>query len=232
MISKRYSDDEYYTSEKTAASFFKLVVKPSGILRHKTILMPFTSENTPLHLEAKKWHNNIVVFEGDKNLWENATTYADAAVIDNPPFSLSATIEKKYISKNIPFILFRSTVSYPKFILNSENAGVIYENSRKGVAFNWGFAYYINGDDYIKNNYPNLLDILKHHNILEKYVPIGFSFNLTNYGFKVKSVTFDEFVFPKNSNFHLYVSSGIYDESSKVYIDEKDGRVHLISYTK
>ncbi|WP_222705730.1 hypothetical protein, partial [Listeria monocytogenes] len=68
--------------------------------------------------------------------------------------------------------------------------------------------------------------------ILEKYVPIGFSFNLTNYGFKVKSVTFDEFVFPKNSNFHLYVSSGIYDESSKVYIDEKDGRVHLISHTK
>lgn len=232
IISKKYADDEYYTSEQTAASFFELVVKPSGILRHKTILMPFTSEDTPLHAEAKKWHNNIVFFEGDKTLWEKASTYADVAVIDNPPFSLSATIEKKYISENIPFILFRSAVSYPKFILNSEHAGVIYESSKKGVKFNWGFAHHISGDEYVSNKYPNLIDMLKRYNILEKEVPVGFSFNLTDYKFKVKSVTFTKFNYPRKSDLYMYVSGGVYDEKSKVYVDEKDGRVHLISYTK
>ncbi|HFK0549861.1 TPA: hypothetical protein ACGX73_001635 [Listeria monocytogenes] len=229
MITKNYNDDEYYTTEQTATSFFELVVKPSGILKHKTILMPFTAENTALHIVAKRFHTNIIVFENDKNLWEKAVNFDDVAVIDNPPFSMSAIIEKKYIEEKIPFILFRSAVSYPIFILRSRNAGVIYENSKKAVRFNWGFAHHISRDEYIKQNYPNLIDILKHHNILEKRIPIGFSFHLTDYDFKVKSITFDAFVYPQKKDFHLYVSSGVYDENSKIYFNEKDGRVHIES---
>lgn len=229
MIAKTYSDDEYYTTEEAAASFFELIVKPSGLLRNKTLLMPFTTTNTPLHEAAKKYHNNIVVFDGDMDLWTKAKLYDDVAVIDNPPFSLSAKVEQFYIDNDIPFVLFRSAVSYPKFIYATDGAGVIYENSKLGVMFQWGFARQIHGDKYIEENYPNLLDTLKHHRVLEKRVPVGFSFYLTDYDFKIKAVTFDEFVYPTKKDCYIYMTTGVFDEHTEVYIDKEDGRIHAIS---
>ncbi|MBC1615458.1 hypothetical protein HB904_04630 [Listeria booriae] len=230
MIAKTYSDDEYYTSEETAISFFEKVVLPSGILSHKTILMPFTVEGTPLHDVGKRYHDNIVSFDGNKSMWQAVERYEDVAVIDNPPFSLSAEIERTYIDKKIPFILFRSAVSYPKFILRADRAGVVYENSKAGVEFNWGFASHISDDEHIKQHYPNLLDMLSHHGILRKKVPVGFSFNLVDYNFKIKSVTFDTITYPNKKDVYIYLNHGVFDERSDLYISEKDGRVHATSH--
>lgn len=229
-LAKTYSDDEYYTSEETAVQFFEKVVKPSGILKHKTLLMPFTGKDAPLHRVAERYHNHIIYFEDDKTLWERAATFEDAAVIDNPPFSLSVQIESRYIEEGIPFVLFRSAVSYPKFLFKAENAGIIYENNRfKGVEFEWGFAHHIAQDEHIKKHYPNLLHNLKHHGILAKRVPIGFSFYLTDYDFKIKTVAFGELVYPRKADQFVYLNTGVFDETTKIYIDEEDGRVHAFS---
>lgn len=93
MIAKTYRDDEYYTTEEAATKFFELVVAPSGILKHKVLLMPFTTIESPLYTVATQYHNNIITFTGDMDLWKWAIDYEDIAVVDNPPFSLSAQIE-------------------------------------------------------------------------------------------------------------------------------------------
>lgn len=138
VLAKTYRDDEYYTTKETAKKFFELVVKPSGILKHKTLLMPFTTLESPLYIIATQYHDHIIAFTGDMDLWKKIEEYEDVAVVDNPPFSLSTPIEKYYFSKDIPFVLFRSAVSYPKFIYKQDKAGIIYENSTNGITFSWG----------------------------------------------------------------------------------------------
>ncbi|NSV20218.1 hypothetical protein HRH24_12755 [Enterococcus faecalis] len=230
MIAKTYRDDEYYTTEEAATKFFELVVVPSGILKHKVLLMPFTTIESPLYTVATQYHNNIITFTGDMDLWKWAIDYEDIAVVDNPPFSLSAQIENYYFDRNIPFILFRSAVTYPKFIYKQDKAGIIYENSANGVTFSWGIGKYIDGDEYIKRTYPNLIDNLKTAGVLEKVIPVGFSFYLTDYTFKVKTVTFGKVQYPEKKDRTIYVSSGVFDENTKIWIDEEDGRIHLLSY--
>ncbi|EUJ59544.1 hypothetical protein [Listeria fleischmannii] len=225
---KNNNDDEYYTSEENAVSFFEKVVKPSGILKHKTILMPFSERGTPLQRVAERYHSHVICFEGDRDLWKQAESFEDVAVLDNPPFSLSVRIESHYIAEDVPFILFRSAVSYPKFLFKVENAGVIYENSKRGVRFEWGFAHHIAQDKHVQKHYPNLLDNLKHHDILEKNVPVGFSFYLTEYTFKIKTVSFGELCYPKKGDISFYLNRGVFDENSHMYIDDF-GRIHFIS---
>lgn len=212
-----------------AEKFFKLVVLPSGILKHSKIVMPFSSIESPLYQTARKYHKNVVAFNGDFDFWKRVKDYEDAAVVDNPPFSMSAKIEQKYFDDDVPFLLFRSAVSYPKFIYNKERAGVIYENSRKGTIFSWGIGRYISRDQYIKENYPNLIDNLKAVGALEKYVPVGFSFYLTNYAFKVNTVTFSELIYPKKKDIFCYLCHGVFDESTKIQVKAEDGRLHLMS---
>ena len=175
-LSKSYRDDEYYTTENAAEKFINLVVKPSGILKHETILMPFSCEGCPLYEAVKKEHDKVVCYDLDMSLWKQTDLFQDVAVVDNPPFSLSAKVEQEYFDKNVPFVLFRSSVSYPKFIFKKEDAGIIYENSKKGVNFSWGLGKHIQGDEYIRENYPNLLDNMKASGLLEKKIPVGFSF--------------------------------------------------------
>ncbi len=188
LLSKKYRDDEYYTTQEAAEKFFQKVVAPSGILKHKTIIMPFTKAGTPLHEAAEQYHGNVIAFNGDTEMWQQVNSYDDAAVIDNPPFSLSTKIEQFYINENVPFVIFRSAVSYPLFIYREEHAGVIYEDSRRGVQFDWGFAEHIAHDKYIHSHYPNLIDNLKEKGILSKSVPVGFSFYLVDYQFKIKQL--------------------------------------------
>lgn len=228
-LSKSYSDDEYYTTEDTAEKFMDLVVKPSGILEHETILMPFSSEGCPLYEAVKKEHNNIVCYDSDMSLWKQTDLFQDVAVIDNPPFSLSAKVEQEYFDKDIPFILFRSSISYPKFIFKKENAGIIYENSKKGVRFSWGLGKHIQGDKYIQDNYPNLVDNMKASGLLDKRIPVGFSFFKTNYKQKVSTVTFDKVIYPNKKEQFVYVQRGVYDSNTTIFIDDEDGRVKLIS---
>lgn len=78
--------------------------------------MPFTVEDTRLYDVGKRYHDNIVTFNGNKSMWRGGVRYEDATVIDNPPFSLSAEIEL---------------------------TGMIYENSKSGIEFNGGFAMHI-----------------------------------------------------------------------------------------
>ena len=191
-IAKTYSDDEYYTTKEAAEKFVELVVLPSGILKHKTILMPFSSEGCPLHEAVKSIHENVVCFDGNLEMWKHTDDYEDVGVIDNPPFSLSAKVEQAYFDKGVPFVMFRSAVSYPKFIFKQDGAGVIYENSKKGVRFSWGLGKHINDDEYINVNYPNLIDNLKAVGMLEKCIPVGFSYHLTDYEFKVSTVSFEK----------------------------------------
>lgn len=230
MIAKTYRDDEYYKTEEAATKFFELVVAPSGILKHKVLLMPFTTIESPLYTVATQYHNNIITFTGDMDLWKWAIDYEDIAVVDNPPFSLSAQIENYYFDRNIPFILFRSAVSYPKLIFKQSNAGVIYENSKSGITFDWGIGKHIQGDEYIKDNYPNLIDNLKAAGVLEKAIPVGFSFYLTNYKFKIKTITFEKVQYPKKKELFMYLNRGVFDENTKMWIDKEDGRIHLLSY--
>ncbi|MGC4707225.1 hypothetical protein ACOY2N_10575 [Enterococcus faecium] len=229
-IAKSYRDDEYYTTKETAEKFFELVVKPSGILKHKTLLMPFTTLESPLYIVATQYHDHIITFTGDMDLWKKAGDYEDVAVVDNPPFSLSASIEKYYFEKDIPFVLFRSAVSYPKFIYKQDKAGIIYENSVNGVAFSWGIGKYIEGDEYIRKKYPNLIDNVKAVGALRKRIPIGFSFYQTDYQFKVKTITFSVLKYPIKKDCCIYLNRGIFDENTKIWIDEKDKRIHLLSY--
>ena len=228
-LAKSYRDDEYYTTKEIAEKFFKLVVEPSGILKHKTLLMPFTTLESPLYTVATQYHN-IVTFDGDMNLWKKVEDYEDIAVVDNPPFSLSSQIEKYYFEKNIPFILFRSAMSYPAFIYKQNKSGIIYENSKKGAVFSWGIGKHIKEDDYIRYKYPNLIDNLKAAGVLEKHIPVAFSFYKTDYQFKVKTVTFSELKYPKKKDCYIYLNRGVFDENSKIWIDEKDNRVHVLSY--
>lgn len=229
-LAKTYRDDEYYTTKETAEKFFELVVKPSGILKHKTLLMPFTTLKNPLYIVATQYHDHIIVFTGDMDLWKKAGDYEDVAVVDNPPFSLSTPIEKYYFSKDIPFVLFRSAVTYPKFIYKQDKAGITYENSANGITFSWGIDKLIEGDEYIRNNYPNLIDNLKVVGTLRKCIPIGFSFYKTDYQFKVKTVTFSELKYPIKKDLYFYLNRGVFDENTKMWIDEKDKRMHLLSY--
>lgn len=231
-LAKPYRDDEYYTTKETAEKFFKLVVEPSGILKHGTLLMPFTTLESPLYIVATQYHDHIITFTGDIDLWKKVEEYEDVAVVDNPPFSLSASIEKHYFEKGIPFVLFRSAFGYPKLIYKQDRAGIIYENGTNGVTFSWGIGKHIEGDEYIRKKYPNLVDNLKAAGILEKCVPIGFSFYKTDYRFKVKTVTFSELKYPINKDCCLYLNNGVFDENTKIWIDEKDKRkkIHLLSY--
>lgn len=231
-LAKTYRDDEYYTTKETAKKFFELVVKPSGILKHKTLLMPFTTLESPLYIVATQYHDHIITFTGDMDLWKKAGDYEDVAVVDNPPFSLSTSIEKYYFKKDIPFVLFRSAFGYPKLIYKQDRAGIIYENGTNGVTFSWGIGKHIEGDEYIRKKYPNLVDNLKAAGILEKCVPIGFSFYKTDYRFKVKTVTFSELKYPINKDCCLFLNNGVFDENTKIWIDEKDKRkkIHLLSY--
>lgn len=230
MLAKTYRDDEYYTTKENAEKFFELVVKLSGILKHRTIVMPFSSNESQLYKVATRYHNNVIHFEGDFDLWKNVTKYVDVAVIDNPPFSMSSRIEQLYFKQNVPFILFRSAIIYPKFIANKDSAGVIYENSQNGVTFEWGFTKHIKHDDYIKNKYPNLLDNLKSVGALNKNIPTAFSFYKTDYKFKVKTITFSELRYPRKKDVYVYLNRGVFDENTQIWIDEKDGRIHLLSY--
>lgn len=229
-LAKTYRDDEYYTTKKTAEKFFELIVAPSGILKHKTLLMPFTTLESPLYIVATQYHDHIIAFTGDMDLWKKIEEYEDVAVVDNPPFSLSTPIEKYYFSKDIPFVLFRSAVAYPKFIYKQDKAGIIYENSTNGVAFSWGIGKHIEGDEYIRMKYPNLVDNLKAVGALRKCIPIGFSFYKTDYRFKVKTVTFSKLKYPIKKDCYMYLNRGVFDEDTKIWIDEKDGRIHLLSY--
>lgn len=229
-FAKPYRDDEYYTTKKTAEKFFELIVAPSGILKHKTLLMPFTTLESPLYIVATQYHDHIITFTGDMDLWKKIEEYEDVAVVDNPPFSLSTTIEKYYFSKDIPFVLFRSAVIYPKFIYKQDKAGIIYENSTNGVAFSWGIGKHIEGDEYIRMKYPNLVDNLKAVGALRKCIPIGFSFYGTDYRFKVKTVTFSKLKYPIKKDHYMYLNQGVFDEDTKIWLDEKDGRIHLLSY--
>ncbi|OTN83701.1 hypothetical protein A5819_003470 [Enterococcus sp. 7E2_DIV0204] len=226
---KKYRDDEYYTTKEAAMKFFDLVVVPSGILKHKTIVMPFSSEESELYIVAKEYHQNVVPFTGDTDLWQQIDKYNDVAVVDNPPFSLSVLIEKEYIESNIPFILFRSAVTYPIFLFQSENAGIIYHNGEDEIQFEWGFAKYIIGDKYIAEQYPNLLDNLKHHGILQKKVPVGFSFFKTDYDFKINTITFNKLKYPNKKDKYMFMTQGVYDDKTKLEIKD-DGRVHCTSY--
>lgn len=228
-LSKTYSDDEYYTTEDAAKKFVDLVVVPSGILNHKIILMPFSNSECPLYKSVSLVHDNIICFEGDQTLWLKTSEFKDVAVIDNPPFSLSAKVEKEYFEKGVPFVLFRSSVSYPKFIFKQEYAGIIYENSRRGVRFSWGLGKHIQGDNYIKDHYPNLIDNMIANDMLYKHVPIGFSFFKTDYNQKVGTVTFDKLIYPKKKEQFVYVQRGVYDRNTKIYVDDEDGRVKIIS---
>lgn len=229
-LAKTYRDDEYYTTKETAKNFFELVVKPSGILKHKTLLMPFTTLESPLYIVATQYHDHIITFTGDMDLWKKEGDYEDVAVVDNPPFSLSTSIEKYYFENDIPFVLFRRAVSYPKFIYKKYKAGIIYENSANGVAFSWGIGKHIEGDEYIRRKYPNLVDNLKAAGALRKCIPIGFSFYKTDYRFKVKTVTFSELKYPKKKDCFVYLNHGVFDENTKIWIDEKDKRIHFLSY--
>ncbi|MFS1133981.1 hypothetical protein [Enterococcus hirae] len=229
-LAKTYRDDEYYTTKEAAEKFFELVVKPSGILKHKTLLMPFTTLESPLYIVATQYHDHIITFTGDMDLWKKVEEYEDVAVVDNPPFSLSAPIEKYYFEKDIPFVLFKSAVTYPRLIYKQDKAGVIYENSKNGITFSWGIGKHIEGDEYIRNHYPNLIDNLKAAGILEKRVPVGFSFYQTDYQFKVKTVTFSELNYPIKKDCYMYLNNGVFDENTKMWKDEKDGRIHLLSY--
>ncbi|HGF8364559.1 TPA: hypothetical protein QFF28_000250, partial [Enterococcus faecium] len=210
--------------------FFKLVVEPSGILKHKTLLMPFTTLESPLYIVATQYHDHIITFTGDMDLWKKVEEYEDVAVVDNPPFSLSTSIEKYYFEKDIPFVLFRSSVSYPYFIYRKDGTGVIYEDSANGITFSWGIGKYIEGDEYIRKKYPNLIDNLKAVGALEKCIPIGFSFYKTDYQFKVKTVTFSELKYPIKKDCYIYLNRGVFDEDTKIWIDDKDKRIHLLSY--
>ncbi|EME7167292.1 hypothetical protein O2S95_002404 [Enterococcus faecium] len=229
-LTKTYRDDEYYTTKETAEKFFELVVKPSGILKHKTLLMPFTTLESPLYIVATQYHDHIITFTGDMDLWKKVEEYEDVAVVDNPPFSLSASIEKCYFTKDIPFVLFKSAVTYPRLIYKQDRAGIIYENGTNGVTFSWGIGKHIEGDEYIRKKYPNLVDNLKAAGILEKHVPVGFSFYQTDYQFKVKTVTFSELNYPIKKDRYMYLNNGVFDENTKMWKDEKDGRIHLLSY--
>ncbi|WP_236261936.1 hypothetical protein [Erysipelothrix aquatica] len=131
-LSKTYSDDEYYTSQEIIEKFIDKVVKLSQILKHKTIAMPFTKRDSPLGIEMSKYHQNVLYFEGDKTLWESVEEYEDVSVIDNSPFSLSSKIEKYYIEKSTPFILFRSTVSFLNLFL--EKRKQVLSTYRDGIA--------------------------------------------------------------------------------------------------
>lgn len=82
----------------------------------------------------------------------------------------------------------------------------------------------------IRNNYPNLLDNLKAVGALRKCIPIGFSFYKTDYQFKVKTVTFSELKYPIKKDCYIYLNRGVFDENTKMWIDEKDKRIHLLSY--
>jgi hypothetical protein len=228
-LAKGYRDDEYYTTEATAIQFFEKIVKPSGILEHKTLLMPFSKLDQPLFQIAKKYHDNVIAFNGDYELWQKVSTYQDVAVVDNPPFSLSVKIEQFYFECDIPFLLFRSAVSYPKFIYNKIGGGVIYENSRQGIKFAWGIGKHIQGDEYIEKHYPNLLDHLKAAGLLEKRVPVGFSFFKTGYDFKIKTVSFDGLQYPGKKDIFVYLSRGVFNENSRMWVDASDGRVHILS---
>lgn len=230
MLAKPYRDDEYYTTKETAEKFFKLVVEPSGILKHKTLLMPFTTLESPLYIVATQCHDHIITFAGDIDLWKRVEDYEDVAVVDNPPFSLSSQIEKYYFEKHIPFVLFRSAMTYPTFVYKQDRAGVIYENGKSGIAFSWGIGKYIECDEYISNKYPNLINNLKVVGALEKCIPIGFSFYKTDYQFKVKTVTFSELKYPIKKECHVYLNRGVFDEKTKMWIDNKDKRIHLLSY--
>lgn len=229
-LAKTYRDDEYYTKKETAEKFFELVVEPSGILKHKTLLMPFTTLESPLYIVATQYHDHIITFTGDMDLWKSVDDYEDVAVVDNPPFSLSASIEKFYFEKDIPFILFRSAMAYPTFIYRQDKSEIIYENSKQGTVFSWGIGKHIKEDDYIRYKYPNLIDNLKAAGVLEKHVPVGFSFYKTDYQFKVKTVTFSELKYPIKKDCFIYLNRGVFDENSKIWIDEKDKRVHVLSY--
>ena len=228
-IAKSYSDDEYYTTKEAAEKFVELVVLPSGILKHKTILMPFSSEGCPLHEAVKSIHENVICFDGNLEMWKITDNYEDVAVVDNPPFSLSAKVEQEYFDKGVPFVLFRSAVSYPKFIFNQVGAGVIYENSKKGVRFSWGLGKHIQGDKYIQDNYPNLIDNLKSVRLLEKSIPVGFSYYLTDFEFKVSTVSFEKAVYHNKKSVFMYLNRGVFDKDTEMYIDDEDGRVKLIS---
>ncbi len=191
--------------------------------------MPFSNSESPLYNVATKYHENVVPFEGNHESWLLLDNYQDVAVVDNPPFSMSAKIEQTYFDKRIPFVLFRSAVAYPKFIFKTKRAGVIYENSAKGVDFVWGLEKHIKNDSYITENYPNIIDNIKAMGGLEKRIPVGFSFYKTNYDFKVKTVTFSRLKYPSKKDIFLYFNRGVFDESSTIYEDEEDGRIHIIS---
>jgi hypothetical protein len=228
-ISKAYRDDEYYTTKEGAMSFFKQVVLPSNILKHKIIAMPFSKADSPLRMVASRFCDHIIFYQGNRNLWQEVATYEDVAVVDNPPFSLSAKIEHFYFEHEIPFILFRSAVAYPKFIYEKLRAGVIFENSAKGVQFNWGVAAHIKGDDYIEQHYPNLIDNLKATGVLAKRIPIGFSFYQTAYDFKIKTVNFDgKLRYPKKKEIFMYFNRGVFNSKSRLYVGD-EGRIHGIS---
>lgn len=228
-ITKSYSDDEYYTTKEAAKKFVEIVILPSGILKHKTILKPFSSEGCPLHEAVKSIHENVVCFDGNLEMWKYTDDYEDVGVIDNPPFSLSVKVEQYYFYKGVPFVLFRSAVSYPKCIFNQDGAGVIYENSKKGVRFSWGIGKHIQGDKYIQGNYPNLIDNLKSAGLLEKSIPVGFSYYLTDFEFKVSTVSFEKVIYPKKKLLVVYLNNGVFDKDTEMYIDGEDGRVKLIS---
>ena len=228
-IAKSYSDDEYYTTKEAAKKFVEIVILPSGILKHKTILMPFSSEGCPLHEAVKSIHKNVVCFDGNLEMWKHTDDYEDVGVIDNPPFSLSAKVEQAYFDKGVPFVMFRSAVTYPKFIFKQDAAGIIYENSKKGVRFSWGLGKHIQGDRYIQDNYPNLIDNLKSAGLLEKSIPIGFSYYLTDFEFKVSTVSFEKVIYPKKKSLFMYLNRGVFGKDTEMYLDEEDGRVKLIS---
>ncbi|GAB2022078.1 hypothetical protein RyT2_11520 [Pseudolactococcus yaeyamensis] len=228
-ISKGYRDDEYYTTKESAISFFKKIVLPSNILKHKIIAMPFSKADSPLGMVASRFHDNIVFYRDNQDLWQEVAAYEDVAVIDNPPFSLSAKIERFYFEHEIPFVLFRSAVAYPKFIYEKLRAGIIYENSAKGVQFNWGVAAHIKGDDYIEQHYPNLIDNLKATGVLAKRIPIAFSFYQTAYDFKINTVNFDGGMrYPKKKDIFMYFNRGVFNSNRQLYLGD-DGRIHGIS---
>ncbi|MFQ3565272.1 hypothetical protein [Pseudolactococcus paracarnosus] len=65
--------------------------------------------------------------------------------------------------------------------------------------------------------------------MLYKHVPIEFSFFKTDYNQKVGTVTFDKLIYPKKKEQFVYVQRGVYDRNTKIYVDDEDGRVKIIS---